>query len=74
MHWWLLGVLLTLSGCSSYAQFIDTLNSRNLSSCLYYTGTVNGGYGASGGLLIRGVSVTGGADLAQCMAAQEELR
>lgn len=50
-----------LVGCSSFQRFVDTLNERQLSSCICYEG--------DGGGIARGMgcTVTGGADLAQCI-------
>lgn len=67
----LLGVILlalALTGCGThYTNLIDGLNERQVQSCLDYNGTASLGFGpgaGQGGL--HGITVTGGAPLADC--------
>jgi hypothetical protein len=59
-----LALCLALAGCGSYRGFIDSLNERQLTSCVEYQGTI--GNLVTGGGYIRGLSATGGAELAEC--------
>ena len=74
MHALLLVVLcLALTGCASFHSFIESLNERQLQSCIYYTGTLQAGaVPASGSLYVRALSVTGGATIDQCAALQRD--
>lgn len=54
--------LLCLTGCaSSVASLAETLNQRNVQSCLWYQGSA-GPYAH-----IQGVTATGGLPVAQCL-------
>lgn len=57
-----LGLLaLLLSGCTSYQALLDGLESRNVSSCVWFNGSA-GPYAS-----LRVVTATGQAELAKCM-------
>jgi len=60
----LLAMLLAglLGGCVSVEHLADTMNNRNISSCI----TFSGAYGVFVG--IHGVTATGGATIAECLA------
>lgn len=62
----IMAVAVMLTGCSSYLKVIEGLNERQIQSCLRYDGAVSAGivFGANGAL--RGVTATGGADIAMC--------
>lgn len=63
----LLGVLcLVLSGCSSFSSLADTLNKRQVQSCLYWQGFAGGGWPGVPQMQVRGVTATGGVLLEQC--------
>lgn len=63
-----------LTSCNSYAKFIDTLNERNVSSCVVWVGQFTAGTLWGGAVNVRGITVTGGADLPACQAAIAEDR
>ena len=66
--WLLLLACLFLSGCSGYLQLIDGLNHRQITSCLYYDGSIRVGGPLSGGAgHFRGITATGGAALEHCV-------
>lgn len=61
-------VCLCLAACSSYERFVETLNTRQITSCVQGDLALHGGYGvgsASGAL--RVYTATGGADLSVCL-------
>ena len=67
----LLGLM--LSSCTSFHSFVQSLNDRQLQSCIYYTGTLQAGaVPASGSLYVRALSVTGGATIDQCATFQRD--
>lgn len=57
-----------ISGCAtSYMEFIETLNEREVQSCIEYNGSVNYGTGIGGSSgSLHGITVTGGAPLELC--------
>lgn len=57
----LLGITLWLSGCTGLASLADTLNTRQVQSCLWYQGAA-GPYAQ-----VTGVTATGGAKLELCV-------
>lgn len=60
----LCGVLLVLAGCVSVDKLADTMNKRNISSCL----TIAGSYGPFVG--VSGLVATGQASIALCRGVQ----
>ena len=60
----LMVVASSLVGCQSYLSLIDGLNQREVQSCLEYQGMIRAGTGAGGHL--RGITMTGGADIEVC--------
>ena len=59
---------LLIAGCSSYERFVQTLNDRNVSSCIQGDLALHGGYGAgSASGALRVYTATGGADLSTCL-------
>ena len=66
---WIIVVLgLVCAGCASFSSFVDQLEKRQLSSCVEYTVAVGGGFGAAAQGTLRGILVTGGAEMDACQA------
>jgi hypothetical protein len=60
-------VLVTsLSGCAGFASLAQTLNDRNVQSCVYWSGFAGGGWPGVPQVQIRGVTATGGVSLKMC--------
>lgn len=53
-------VVLTLSSCTSWTNFMQSLNERQIQSCLYYEGY------AAGYVRVKGVTATGGVKFSEC--------
>ena len=53
--YWCVVLLLLLTGC--HGQLVDALAQRQITSCIWWTTPLGG----------RGISATGGADLAACL-------
>lgn len=60
----LVGLLASLMGCNGIASLADTLNTRQMTSCLWYQGAA-GPYAQ-----VTGVTATGGASLETCVEAK----
>lgn len=58
-------------GCSSYATFIETLNARQLASCIRWQGAISAGAGMGGSGGVSAFTVTGGMAIKDCIAAKE---
>lgn len=61
MRWIILSLLVLCSGCQSVAGLAESLNTREVTSCIYATGAI-GPYAQA-----RIVSATGGASLSMCL-------
>lgn len=61
------GLLLLLAsiGCTSFASFANTLNERQVQSCIKWSGFVGGSL-AGGVVQVVGLTATGGATLRMC--------
>lgn len=59
-------VLLLGEGCASFASFAETLNARQVQSCIKGQGFL-GGVWAGGQVQVQGVTATGGVGLRQCL-------
>lgn len=61
----LLAALFTLlSGCTGLASLADSLNERQVQSCIQWQGHISS---LGGGVQVRGVTATGGVPLASCV-------
>lgn len=68
LHGLLAGALLWgLSGCSGFASMADSLNQRQVKSCLYYEGFAGGGWPGVPQMRVRGVTATGGVAFETCI-------
>ena len=67
---WSLSIVLSyavaLSGCSGFASLAETLNARNVQSCIRWQGVIGGGWPGVPQIQAQGVTSTGGMDLMQC--------
>ena len=50
----------TLSGCTGFSSLVQSLNERQVQSCLYYEGNI------SAYVRLKGISATGGVKLEDC--------
>ena len=64
LYGFVLFVGLASLGCTSFASLANTLNDRQVQSCLFYQGMV-GPYAH-----VRGITATGGAPLDVCLKEQ----
>lgn len=73
MKYFVLLLIIFLSGCAGFDQFIDALERREgLSSCVRYEGFMRAGRSIfAGQVMVKGATVTGGAVLADCLGQQE---
>ena len=53
-----------VSSCTSVGRLAETLNARELQSCLWYTGNA-GPYA-----MVRGVTATGGVAIRECLRGE----
>ena len=67
---WVLGMLsllLALQGCTGFASLAQTLNERQVQSCIRWQGFAGGGWPGVPQMQVYGVTATGGVSLAQCV-------
>ena len=58
---------MALSGCSGFASLAETLNARNVQSCIRWQGIIGGGWPGVPQIQAQGVTATGGIDLTHCV-------
>lgn len=57
-----------LVGCNSYERFVETLNERQITSCIQGDLALHGTFGAGGASgAVRVYTATGGAPMADCL-------
>lgn len=56
----LMCTLAVLNGCTNWTSFMQSLNERQIQSCLYYEGY------AAGYVRVKGVTATGGVKFSEC--------
>ena len=59
-----IGLSILVSGCTSWHSFIEDLNTRQVQSCIWWSGS------AAPYITVRGISSTGGEPLDTCIAKQ----
>ena len=67
----LLVSVLLLTGCTSFASLVQSLNERELKSCVKWGGSIAAGAGMGGQGMVQALTVTGGLSIAECIAAKE---
>ena len=67
----LLSLLVMLSGCTGFASLAETLNARNVQSCIRWQGFAGGGWPGVPQVQVNGVTATGGVTLAMCLGRGE---
>ena len=61
-------MLSAISGCRGFEKSIQSLNARDgLSTCISYQGTMRAGGIMGGYVAVRGITVTGSADINTCI-------
>ena len=66
-----LTILLTLNGCAGFASLAETLNARNVQSCIRWQGFAGGGWPGVPQVQVHGITATGGAKLETCVGRGE---
>ena len=59
--------LVLLSGCTGFASLAETLNERQVQSCIRWQGFAGGGWPGVPQVQVQGMTATGGVTLAQCI-------
>ena len=59
---------ITLTGCTGFASLVQSLNERQVQSCLYYEGNI------SAYVRLKGVSAIGGFGLENCMGVRGSMQ
>lgn len=59
--------LVLLSGCAGFASLAETLNERQVQSCIRWQGFAGGGWPGVPQVQVQGMTATGGVTLAQCI-------
>ena len=67
----LLLVSLLLTGCTSFASLVDSLNQRELKSCVKWGGSIAAGAGIGGMGAVQALTVTGGMTVDDCIKAKD---
>ena len=67
---WYLSIILStavvLSSCSGLSSLANTMNERQIQSCIRWQGVIGGGWPGVPQIQAQGVTSTGGMDLMQC--------
>lgn len=56
----LISLSLLMTACTNWTSFMQSLNERQIQSCLYYEGH------AMGYMRLKGITATGGVKLSEC--------
>ena len=63
----MLSIGVSASGCSGLASLADSMNARQIQSCIRWQGIIGGGWPGVPQIQAQGVTATGGMDLMQCV-------
>ena len=63
-------VALFLSGCAGLSSLADTMNARQIQSCIRWQGFAGGGWPGVPQVQVYGMTATGGVSLAQCTGGE----
>lgn len=67
----LLLVSLLLTGCTSFASLVQSLNERELKSCVKWGGSIAAGAGIGGAGAVQALTLTGGMSMDDCIKAKD---
>ena len=74
-HWRVVALLwvgiFTMTGCTSFNSLVQTLNERQLASCIKWQGSMSAGAGIGASGAVQAVTITGGMTMDDCLKAKD---
>ena len=63
--------VLYVTGCTSFSSLVQTLNERQLASCIKWQGSMSAGAGMGASGAVQAMTVTGGMTIGDCLKAKD---
>ena len=65
-----LAILLALNGCAGLSSLAQTMNDRQIQSCIRWQGFAGGGWPGVPQVQVHGITATGGVKLETCVGGE----